>query len=383
MNKKLIALGIAYALAAPLAAQAGVEVYGDARVSVDYSDNGDNNTAATANPSSCTPSGADTCEKTKMSVSSNASYLGFKGDEDLGNGLSAIWQLEQGVNFDTGTAFTEDRPTYAGLGGDFGTLMAGRFDTPYMSATDRYDIFIDTKADYNAIMGSMKGDRIFDQRVSNTLFYATPDLGGLKAAMAYVFSDVLGSVSNGNPSTSDTLPISKSAAKRDAFSLSSNYDNGPLSLAAAYQLMRKSSNSGNNITGWKVGGSYTIRDVTTLALIYESLDEGGTIKDRKAYYLSVAHQIGDTTVKLAFANAGKCGGASASCDKTGADQVSVGASYSLSKNTEVYALYTLVSNDNNASYGLVYGPSSVTKADGTMSDVSSISFGINHMFSSK
>ena len=367
MNKKLIAIGIAAALAAPMLAQAGAEVYGDARMSVDFSDNGDNNTGQ---------------EKSKMSVSSNGSYLGFRGDEDLGNGMSAMYQLEQGVNWDTGTAFTDNRPTYVGIGGGFGTVMAGRFDTPYMSATDRYDIFIDTKADYNAIMGATVGSSvtgaIFDGRVSNTLVYATPDLSGFTGALAWVMADA----TSGN----DNLPISKSNNKKDAYSVSGNYDNGPLSLAAAYQSIQKAGLggvSGKDATAWKVGGSYTIMDATTLALIYENIDLGGNVKDRNAFYVNASHKMGDTTLKLAYANADKCGGTSAVCDKTGGQQISVGVSQSLTKNTEVYALYTQVTNDNAGDYGLAYGPGTVTKADGTMSDVSSISFGINHMFSSK
>lgn len=364
MNKKLMAIGIAAALAAPFVAQAGVEVYGDARMSVDLNDNGDNTTGM---------------EKSKASVSSNASYLGFRGDEDLGNGLSAMYQFEQGVDFDTGTwnSVQGTRPSFVGIGGGFGTVMAGRFDTPYMSATDQYDIFADTKADYNAIMGNANnylGTAIFDSRVSNTLVYATPDMSGFKAALAYVMSDAI---------ASDNLPISKSDAKKDAYSVDGTYDNGPLSLAAAWQVISKAGAANDDITGMKVGGSYTIMDATTIALVYENLDVGGTIKDRNAYYVNVSHKMGDTTLKAAFAQADKCGGDSSVCDKTGASQYTVGVTQSLSKNTEVYALYTAVSNDNNAAYGLAYGPSAVTKTDGTMSDVSSFSIGVNHMFSSK
>jgi len=365
MNKKLMAIGIAAALAAPFVAQAGVEVYGDARVSVNFADNGDNN------PNQ---------EKSKTSLTSNGSYLGFRGDEDLGNGLSALYQLETNVDWDTGQAFNGMRPTNVGISGGFGTVLAGTFDTPYMSATDRYDIFADTQADYNAIMGAYGSSQIYDSRVANTLVYATPNLSGFTGVAAYVLSQAL---------ASDNLPMTKSNGKKDAYSLSGNYDNGPLSLAVAYQLvskqgLTKTGGSGpDDITGWKVGGSYTIMDATTLALIFENLDMGGDYKDRNAFYFNVAHKMGDTTLKLAYANADKCGGTSV-CDKTGAQQIAVGVSQSLTKNTEVYALYTQVSNDTNADYGLVYGPGSVTKADGiTMSDVSSISFGVNHAFSSK
>jgi predicted porin len=381
MNKKLIAMGIAAALAVPfVAAQAGVEVYGDARMSTDYNDNGDDTGGPSAN--NCGTTTNDKCEKTKYSVSSNGSYIGFKGDEDLGNGLTAMYQFEQGVDWDTGSwnSSQGSRPTFVGLGTGFGTFMAGTFDTPYMTATDRYDIFADTKADYNAIIGAANVyGGIYDTRVKNTVVYATPNLSGFTGEVAYVASDIL---------TDDSLPITKQQAKQDAYSLSGNYDNGPLSLAVAYQIanqagLTSSSGSPDDITGYKLGGSYTILDATTIALIFENLDVGGPIKDRNAYYVNVSHKMGATTLKLAYGMADNCSGDSNVCNNTGADQVAVGASYALSKNTEVYGLYTQVSNDNNGDYSLVYGPSSVQKVDGTMSDVSSISFGINHMFSSK
>jgi predicted porin len=379
MNKQLIAVGTALALAAPLVVQAGVEVYGDARVSVDFATNNDNGTGTgSCNYDSGTNTNDPTvsCQKSKMSVSSNASFIGFKGDEDLGDGMSALWQFEQGVDFDSGNWSGDKRPTFVGIGGGFGNVMAGRFDTPYMSATDKYDIFIDTKADYNAIMGatitSLGNAALFDQRVSNTLVYATPDLGGLKAQLAWVMADAI--------SGSDTLPITKSAEKKGAFSFSANYDNGPASLAAAYQLDQKvglGGVAGTDAIAWKVGGSYTIRDVTTLAVIYENVDLGGNAKDRNAFYVGASHKLGNTTLKLAYANADKCAGTG--CDKTGATQISAGITQSMTRNTELYALYTQVSNDNGANYGLAYGPANAV----TGKDESVFSFGINHKFSSK
>src|SRR3569623_1474340 len=73
MNKKLFVLSIAAAMAGPLAAQAAVEVYGEARASLDFVNNNDN---------------AAGYEDSTVSLSSNYSRLGFKGDEDLGNGLN-------------------------------------------------------------------------------------------------------------------------------------------------------------------------------------------------------------------------------------------------------------------------------------------------------
>lgn len=58
------------------------------------------------------------------------SNLGFSGNEDLGNGLSAIFQLQAGFNptsgalSSTGTLFS--RNAYVGLNGSFGTVTLGK-----------------------------------------------------------------------------------------------------------------------------------------------------------------------------------------------------------------------------------------------------------------
>jgi predicted porin len=215
MNKKLIAIGIAAALAVPFtAAQAGVEVYGKVRASVDFNSNNDNTSGN---------------KKDNMSLSSNASRLGFKGDEDLGNGLTAMWQFETTVNFDggdttpSGTPFGSERQTFIGVGGGFGAAMAGKLDTPYKSSTDKYDIFQDTKADFNGIMGNVgqgSSGALYDLRTNNTVAYVTPNMSGFSGKLAYVMpSTVTGS---------DNLPQTSAANKQDAYDVGVGYDMGPL-----------------------------------------------------------------------------------------------------------------------------------------------------------
>ena len=76
MNKKLIAAAIAAAMAAPTAALANdVTIYGVAHLSIDYLD-------------------SDLDSVDGFDVASRASRLGFKGTEDLANGLKAIWKME-------------------------------------------------------------------------------------------------------------------------------------------------------------------------------------------------------------------------------------------------------------------------------------------------
>ena len=143
MQKKLIALAIAGAFVAPAAfAESGnVTIYGIMDASYDITDNGNSTTAQG--------------EKTNK-VSSNSSRLGFKGSEDLGNGLSAVWQLETGINVDGTTASNlNSRNTFVGLSGKtWGTVILGKHDTPYKISTRSLDMFGDGLADNRNIMGA-------------------------------------------------------------------------------------------------------------------------------------------------------------------------------------------------------------------------------------
>src|SRR3569832_1452355 len=307
----VLAIAAAMSLAASVAAEAGVEIYGKARVSLDYINNNDPD---------------PTHEDSTVSLGSIVSRLGFKGDEDLGNGLGLLWQLETQVDIDTGTAFQSPRNTYVGVSGGFGTVTGGRNETAYRIVTNRLDVFGDTKADYNAIVGNVGGSRTFDNRSNNVLSYISPNMSGLTVQAAYSLNR-----------SSDDLPMTKSEAKLNIASVGGGYENGPLYVAAAYETL----------------GYFAGRDAAT------------------------THKSGDNTLKAAVAMADDLDGV----NDSGATQYSIGAFHSLSKNTEVYALYTQVSNDTNGTYGLWSG--SQTIAGFADQSVSALSVGINHNFSSK
>ena len=120
MNKKLLASAVIAAVAASPAAFAESTVYGKMHTSVDAIDY-DN--------------GRDNRE-----VNNRSSRLGFKGSEDLGNGLKAIYQIEFGIRSDggqeqvTGDGHTSLRNTFVGLASDWGTFLVGRHDTPMKMA---------------------------------------------------------------------------------------------------------------------------------------------------------------------------------------------------------------------------------------------------------
>lgn len=374
MQKKLIALAVAGVLAAPLAAQADVEIYGQARMSADYSGNND----------------VAPMDKTAFSVSSNKSRIGFKGSEDLGNGLKGLWQIEQGVEFDTGQFGSIARDTFLGLGGNFGTVLAGKLSTPYRTATERLDVFKDTKADYNAIIGSVgrsasspfpgqtSDTDIGNLRTSNSLAYVTPNMSGFQGTLAYVanYTDLIGGPGDNLPrGPKDTV------GKASAYSLSGTYDNGPLFLALAYENLNKAntllSGDGGSTKAMKLGGGWNFGQGTTIGALWEKLDLGnfgGEKRSRNAWYLSGQHKMGDISLKAAFGQAGKMKG----LDGTGANHYSLGVGYDLSKATEVYALYTGLNNKSNGDYGLETISNAVVGKD-----INSVSIGINHKFSSK
>src|SRR3989304_1240195 len=85
MNKKLLIAAVGAALVAGpmMAAQAAPTVYGHFHMSLDRYDNGKDATSA------------GSTERGVMN--SNSSRFGIKGDEDLGGGLKAIYQVEGGV----------------------------------------------------------------------------------------------------------------------------------------------------------------------------------------------------------------------------------------------------------------------------------------------
>src|SRR4030095_3203052 len=95
MNKKLVAVAVAGVLAPPLAAQAqtaNVTLYGRLNLTMEAvkAESPDPNLPVTASPQN----------RTLYRVNSNSSRLGVRGSEALGGGLSAIFQIESGVNAD-------------------------------------------------------------------------------------------------------------------------------------------------------------------------------------------------------------------------------------------------------------------------------------------
>ncbi len=363
--KKVLIAALATAFAAPaFAATSNVDVYG--RFSATYNVMNTDTSIA----------GQD---KTLYQVSSNNSYIGFKGNEDLGGGLKAIYQLEVGIDVDGGNNGTSSganlknalggnnsfsyRNTFVGLSSDqFGTVLLGRHDTPYKMATSKLDVFSNEPADYRNIIGNIDGQQVFAQRASNVIAYVTPNMMGFTGVAAYVAGNELGT---------------QSAPNADAWSVAGMYSNGPIFASLAYEKH-------NNLTGFAVIRDLSSGGVTTLipstanlnnhawkagvgydfgpgkiGFIYEDAtvdnSTAGVSYSRSAYLLDGAYNVtGNIVLKASWGHAGSLSNTS----NTGANSYAVGADYVFSKRTKLIAQYQKVSNDSNGSYGVGFGTNS-------------------------
>ncbi|VFM99616.1 MAG: Outer membrane protein (porin) [Candidatus Kentron sp. G] len=384
MQKKLLSLAIAGALAVPGVAMADVTsnnsditIYGHIHASWDYITTDQN-------------SGVDDNDD-NTAVFRNA-RLGMKGDEELKYGFKGIWQIESQIN--TGFNRLELRDTFVGLAHDkWGKVTLGRQDTPYKASTNYLDFFKDTVADYNNIIGThlVQGEESvstdadgdgtaetetgvtspvmnYNERSANLVMYETPQFYGLKAMVARE------SYSN---------PEDDSDDEYQATSIAAIYDQGPFYASLAYEQWEGQAVDGvvdggdptgegnngatnrNNTDSFKLGLGYHFNGGNSkVHFVYEDIDHNidNSIMSRDAMWAGFSHRIGANEIKLAYAHADDSELNDAE-DDGGADTWSIGLDHHFSKRTKVYALYTHMDNDDNANYGLFKGDNTVLGND--------------------
>ncbi|MDD3448496.1 MAG: porin [Gammaproteobacteria bacterium] len=279
--KKLLTLAVAAAFAAPLAASANPTVYGRVNVNLVHQD---------------MDTEYDGRSEDAWNVENNASRVGVKGSEDLGNGLSAIYQFEFGVDA-SDTGGLSGRLAYAGITGGFGTFAMGRQWTPYYGSVDKTDIMQ---------IGTMNDHYLGLTRVGNAVAYVTPNFNGLSGKVALVIDN------GGAEDTGEDFA--------DWTNVSVDYDNGPLSIGASW--LRE--NSGEDDL-WGLAGKYNFG---MFALIgqYESAED-----DLTSWALGGEVYLGNNTLRAVYGHV----------DDDGDDgsNWAIGAEHNFSKRTRVFAEY--------------------------------------------
>jgi predicted porin len=260
MNKSAIALAVAAALGVS-AAYAETTLYGSARGSINYVDPDSTNFTD------------DDGDDNYWQLQNNSSRLGVRGSEDLGGGLSAIYQYEFGVNLMDGSngGVGGGRPHVLGLRGGFGTVSIGRQWTPYYNVMGITDIFNNSFS-----FANYKGPF----RISSSLMYSSPDFAGLKwESMANA---------TGFDGGADEQDI-------DTHSFGLNYANAGFTAGGAYF---KDDVDGERLWGVALGYG---ADVWSVAATYNNVDNNDDLFELDDYMVAGSYSFGSNIIRASWA----------------------------------------------------------------------------------
>lgn len=313
MKKKLLVLAVGTALVAPLAQADGPQVYGKINLSLEH---------MKYDPAPGAPANDDEWE-----LQSNASRFGIRGDFDLDvAGLKALYQVEFEIAVDDGDNKGDtlsQRNIFAGLQGAFGTLRAGRFDTPTKEAQGKIDQF-------NDLDGDMKHIASGEVRASNIIAYTSPKLGGLVTFNAAFIpaedeDDFDGDGSNEN-GLADSTSISLVLEKNGFY--------GALAHDSDIQdeLLVDATGSSPTLDITRVVAGLKM-DRFELGALFENAREAEGDGEENSYLVSGAYRIERVKLKAQY---GRVKGDQTDNEGT---QYALGLDYALAKNAKVYGYY--------------------------------------------
>jgi len=400
MNKKLMAVAVAGALAAPVAmAQSNVTISGRMALGVDtYSATGATQAASSGIQS-------------RNRVWDNGSRVTIAGNEDLGNGLKADFYVETGFNADNGLLSANgsnntslitstnvgglgSRIAYVGVSGGFGSLRFGRqhvFWTNGLADQSQTNYIQAGTPFQTGSFGSGMGVSI--TRQPNTVQYISPNVSGFEAIVSWSPNrqeSVQGTTSTNAAAGTNTT----ASANGRLWGLTAQWTGGP--FQAAWDYVEDKGNSTYVTTvgqivqgktqGSKIRGAWTYQPGAVLGLIWSQsqVTNGGatsagfisaasglgvnagsmTTLKQAAWTVNWEHLVGNTRLLAQYSKAGNIKGCNATetitagsvghgqtgasaCDQTGAKAYMLGAQYLLSKRTSINVSYNKIKNDGN------------------------------------
>lgn len=346
MKKTLIALSVLAASGAAMA-QSSVTLYGIVDVYAGSLADGLTTTEQSANP---------VRQTAVNSGGLSTSRWGVKGSEDLGGGLKANFNLEQGFAIDTGVSDDLDsaadkystgfsRQAWVGLSGGFGEVKLGKTYTPY----HLFRASVNNTADFNInatnnVFKAVGGD--FGNNKNNQIVYLSPSMAGLSGAVSYAFGE------------------DKAAGldSKDTLSLYVRYAAGPLLIGFAHQTEKEAAPADDDTKYNLIGASYDF-GVAKLTGAYNTVSRKNN-SDDKEYQIGVSAPMGPATVYVGYANAKN---EVAGVDVEEGSGFTLLATYPFSKRTDVYAGYKKAT-EKNSTTGAVKG------------ELKQLSLGLRHQF---
>lgn len=401
MQKKIIALATVMSMVSlsgvAFAQSSNVTIYGVADGTFDVISVSGGSAALKANTPSFTR------------VSTNGSRIGFKGTENLGNGLTALFQFESNANFDSAGGLGTSRDSFVGVSGDFGKVILGNLTGPTRAFAAKLDVNAgnDGIGTNNAIVGKLGGalaaggagagaarsattSSLFDSRFTNAIAYISPSFSGFEVTAMYV----------ANEGKTDTAGAKTNAS---AYDLGLNYNHGHLLIGLTYA----NASAENDVPGsaaafgpaafktflgadqeideFRIGGIYDFGVATVRALYARSKAEGKLAEVKQSvwgvggtYNVTVNGKL--TAQYYAAGDLDATGGGD---NDTGAQFFAVGYEHSLSKRTMLKVNYAHLKNDDmtstNGGGGYDLGKNSSGFA-GDALKISGLQVGLRHSF---
>lgn len=264
----------------------------------------------------------------------STSFIGFKGSEDLGGGLKAVFALESFLRADVGSAgrYNGDafwaRSSYVGIGSDYGAVTIGRTSTPLFVSSLVLNAFGDsfgyspTIRQYYGDAGPVAGTGgalLGDSGWNNSVQYSSPKVMGAILTLSANLGEGNGTGKNVGGNVI--------------------YYGGPVSASIAYQDVKNNTLGGfpggvNSQKTFQLGGAYDFGIVKPYAQYGEVKTDSivGTDPKVKIYGLGATVPLGNGKLMGQYGES--------KLDQTGSKRktATVGYDYNLSKSTDVYAV---------------------------------------------
>lgn len=243
-------------------------------------------------------------------------WLGFRGKENLGNGLEAIFNIETRFKLDTGeterpTTFWQGESTVGLASKNYGTVRLGRALTPLWNTVWKYEPWVNSG--FNASLasyqtGSYSSDGVHDielgyadfSRISDGVFYSSPTWNGIAVQAAIKIDD-------------------DAAASGRARSTSISYSKDVFSVAASYEV------NAHNDDILYLAAKYSIGDATIMGSHAQTRQTGLT--PERTWLIATTYAIGADMIRAGYGRN----------QKNDNHKISTGYVHTLSKRTTLYA----------------------------------------------
>jgi predicted porin len=310
-----------------------------------------------------------------MRVTDQTSRIGFKGTEDLGDGRSAIWQVESAVKFTGGgtglngtTSTLASRNSFVGLADrSYGTLQMGYYESAYRRFTTMNvgtDLMVNTTAGTDVALNYQGVVNRGDARLKNSVHYTTPTWNGFQAGVSWGADE--NAANYGKTGSQQRLSFGGQYSD-GGFIVAAGYDrqnnlaaNLSTAVSSSQPLAEQFSAMANtNISFSKLAAGYKTSFGTYFGAAFEHGELGrhtasSSTMTQNDYTLAVSQAVGRATFMLSYNRLGSLENAYAGApDDWSATQWVVGSTYALSKTTTLLAYWTRLNNSKYQNQTLI------------------------------